>query len=318
MLSFELTDTQGVTHILTRPLKLSIRMDEDVPADDCSAVFAYEDVGETVDFRVMDDDRVIFIGVADEQEHIVSEKGRFLKLSARSLAARLLDNEAAPECYDHPSAALIFARHVRRYGIVRGEDDDAVYYGEQQVNKGMSQWAVLKNFCTACYSATPRVTADGVLWMKGIRSSGEAVFSDTGDGIVYTQLSETIKRCEELSRVNVKISDEEGYVYQVDNHDAIRRGIRRERYVNAVLSSTPMTCVDTMIKNGADAAYGVTLKCPGFPSEIMGSDAVVKNRLLGKLGGLYVSGISYRMDSGGGTSTLKLKRRKNGCGYRDM
>lgn len=318
MLSFELTDTQGKTHLLTRPLKLSIRMDEDVPADDCCAVFAYEDVGETVDVRVLDGDRVIFVGVADEQEHIFGEQGRFLKISARSLAARLLDNEAMPECYDHPSAALIFERHVQRYGIVRGENDDAVYYGEQQVNKGMSQWAVLKNFCTACYSSTPRVTADGVLWMKGIRSSGEAVFSDTGDGIVYTHLSETIKRCEELSRVNVKINDEDGYVYRIDNDDAVRRGICRERYVNAVLSSTPMTCVDTMIKNGADASFSIRLKCPGFLAQVMGSDAVVKNRRLGTIGGLYVSGVSYRLDSSGGTSTLILKRRNNGCGYRDM
>lgn len=318
MLRFELTDTQGTAHILTRPLLLTIRMDEDVPADDCYAVFAYEDIGEAVDVKVMDGDKVIFVGVVDEQEHLVSEQGRYLKLSARSLAARLLDNEAMPECYNHPSAALIFERHVQPYGIIRGEDDDAVYYGEQQVNKGMSRWAALKNFCTACYSFAPRVTADGVLWMKGVKDAGEAVFSDAGDGLVYTQLSEKRKRCEEISRVNVKINDDDGYVYQADNEDAIRRGVNRERYVNAVLSSTPMTCVDAMIRNGADASYGIELKCPGFAAHLMGCSAVVKNRLLGEIGGLYVSGVSYRLDSGGGTSTLKLKRRDHGCGYRDM
>lgn len=318
MLSFVMTDIDGAEHTLTRPLSLTIRMDEDVPADDCYAVFAYREIGELTSIKVYDGDRLVFVGIVDEQEHFVGEEGRLLKISARSLAAHLLDNETEPGCYSHPSASLIFERHVEPYGIRRIEDDDAVYYGEQAVNKGMSQWAVVKNFCSACYSASPRVSADGVLWMKGLPNAGEVVFSDTGGGITYTQISETIKRCEEISRVNVKVSDDGGYAYQLDNSDAILRGIRRERYLNAVLSSTPMTCADAMLQNGVDASYGVKLVCPGFLWDKLGFDAVVKNRLLGEKDDLYISGVTYRLDQNGGSSTLKLKRRKNRCGYQDM
>lgn len=314
---FLLTDVEGITQTLTRPLSLTIRMDEDIPADDCYVVFAYEATGELKDIRIMDDDGLVFVGVVDEQEHFINEKGRFLKISARSLAARLLDNEAAPGCYNHPSAKLIYERHVAPFGIDRTEDDDAVYYGEQQINKGMSHWTALKNFCVACYSAIPRISADGVLWMKGAAQTGSVCFSDEGDGIAYTEISEKRKRCEEISRVNIKVNDE-GYLYQMDNTDAIRRGIRRERYLNAVLASTPMTCADTMIQNGANASYAVSLKCPGMLTARMGCAAVVKNRLLGNIDGLYVSSVSYHMDHNGGTSTIRLKRRNNGCGYQDM
>ena len=318
MLRFVFTDTAGKEHRFSDPLSLTLRMDEDVPADDCYAVFAYREVGELTNIKIYYDNRLVFVGVVDEQEHYVSEKGRFLKISARSLAAHLLDNEAAPQCYDHPSASLIYERHVRPYGIAWSGGDDATYYGEQQVCKGMSQWAALKNFCNLCFSASPRVTADGVLMMKGFLKSDAVLFSDEGGGIAYTQLSETIKRCEELSRVNIKVAEDGGYRYQMDNTDAISRGIRRERYLNAVLSATPMTCADAMLHNGAAAAYGITLKCPGFHADKAGFGAVVKNRTIGIVDDLYISGVSYRLDQNGGISTLRLKRRNNRCGYQDM
>ncbi len=318
MLSFVFTDTDGQKHILSRPLSLTLRMDEDVPADDLYAAFAYEDLGELVGVSVYDDGKLIFTGILDEQEHRFSEKGRLLCVSARSLAAHLLDNEAAPQCYDHPSASLIYERHVMPYGIAWERGDDAVYFGEQQVTKGMSQWSVLKNFCTACYSSVPRVTADGVLLMKGLEEDKNVTFSDAGDGLPYFELREIKKRCEEISRVNVKIADGEGYRYRLDNEDAVRRGVRRERYLNAVLASTPLTCADAMLSNAQAASYGIQLKCAGFLPGLMGSGALLKSQTLGEIGGLYICGVSCRSESGGDTTTLRLKRRKSECGFPDM
>ena len=154
--------------------------------------------------------------------------------------------------------------------------------------------------------------------MKGSPDTKPLLFSDDGGGIAYTQLSELKKRCEEISRVNVKVADGDGYRCQMDNPDAIRRGICRERYLNAVLESTPMTCADAMLQNSSAASYGIRLKCPGCHADKMGYAASVKNRLLGTLDGLYICGVSYRLDANGGTSTLRLKRRNNGCGFQDM
>lgn len=318
MLSFIFTDTDGNRHILSHPLSLTVRMDESVPADDLCAVFAYRRLPELTTLRMNDDRGTVFVGVVDEQEHILSDKGRLLRICARSLAAHLLDNEAAPRCYDHPSASLIYERHVRPYGILREEEDDATFFGEQSVGKGMSQWTVLKNFCTACYSTTPRVTANGYLRMKGADNLSEVCFSDSGDGLAYTELREVKKRCEEISRVNMKVHEDEGYRYSVDNTDALQRGVCRERYLNAALISTPMTCADAMIQNGAAASYGIRLKCSGCALDKMGCRATVRNRLLGEIKDLYVSSVSYRLGADGDTTTLQLKRRKDVCGYQDM
>lgn len=317
MLSFVFTDTDGNEHILCHPLSLTIRMDEKVPADDFFAVFAYLPTGELVKAAVYDNSKLLFIGVVDEQTTVLTKNGMNLQISARSLAARLLDNEAQPQCYDHPSASLIYERHVKPFGILWTLEDDATCFGEQQVNKGMSHWTVLKNFCAACYSSVPRITSDGVLKMKDSVPSDSIVFSDEG-GIGYTELREEIKRCEELSRVNVKISDEEGYRFQIDNPDAIRRGIHRERYLNAVLTATPMTCADAMLRSAAAASYELRLSCAGRLTDAMGCAATVKNRMLGVRDGLYVSGLTYRLDRGGETTALRLKRRDPGCGFQDM
>lgn len=318
MLRFVLTDTDGAERILSRPLSVSIRMDEEVPADDLYAVFRYIEVGELTRISVYDDDRLLFSGIVDEQERLFSDSGRYLRISARSLAAYLLDNEAMPQCYDHPSASMIYERHVMPYGIKWADSDDATYFGEQMITKGMSRWAVLRNFCTSCYSSTPRISADGTLWMKGNTADTTVIFSDEEDGIGYLELRESRKRCEEISRVNIKVSDTEGYRFMMDNADAIDRGIRRERYLNAALTSTPMTCADMMIAGGDAASYSVTLKCAGNLLGSMGQYAVVKDRLLGTLDDLYVSALSYRLTAQGDTTTVKLKRRKNKCGYQDM
>ena len=318
MLRVVCSDTLGEQHLLTRPLKLTIRMDEDVPADDLYAVFAYTPVGELTGVRVYDDERLVFVGVVDEQEEELSEKGRFLRISSRSLAAHLLDNEAPPQFYDHPSAALIYERHVRPYGIRRGEEDDATYYGELPVKKGASQWTALKDFCNVCFSSQPRVTADGILRMRGIGEPGRVVFSDLGDGISYSEISRMKKRCEEISRVNIKISDSEGYRYRIDNPDALARGVCRERYLNAVLAATPMTCADAMLSRADGKSFGIRLKCRGRLLDKMGWTATVKSRTLGVADDLTICGIAYRLDQNGETTVLQLKRRNNRCGYQDI
>ena len=318
MLSFVFTDADGGRRLLSLPLSVTIRMDETIPADDLSAEFAYAPVGELAAVSVYDDGCLVFTGVVDEQVHIQSEKGLILRIYARSLAAHLLDNEAEPRCFDHPSASLIYERYVKPFGIRWENEDDATCFGEQQITKGMSHWAALKNFCVACYSASPRITADGVLRMKGADLPRTVSFSDSGGGIAYTGLTETLKRCEEISAVNMKLYDDGDYRYRLTNDDALQRGIRRERYLNATLASTPMTCADAMLQNGASAAYGVQLKCSGALLDVMGCRATVYNKLLGELSGLYVSALSYRLTKDGETTTLQLKRRKTRCGSQDM
>ena len=309
MLSFAATDVNGREIILPQALSAELRMDEDVPADALYAVFPYVKSGELKEIRAYGDPSTVFVGVIDEEELIADDSGEYLRLSARSLAAVLLDNEAVPESYDHPSAKLIYERHVKPYGIIDGDADSATYFGQLAVTKGMSRWTALKNFCNACYSSVPRVSADGRLYMKGQSGGKEIVFSDSGVGVTFTQLSESVKRCEEISRVRVKVNSVGGYRQSVDEPDALARGIVRERYLNATLTDTPLKCADVMLRNSRKKAYSLTLSCPlGLP-DIIGCDAKVSSRIAGDREGLYVSSLRYRMDKHEEKTTVVLKRR---------
>jgi prophage tail gpP-like protein len=307
MLSFVTTDVQGQKSLLPPALAVTMNMDEDVPADDLYAVFPYREGAELAEVAVYDGERLIFTGVVDEEERILSDQGEYLRISARSLAALLLDNEAAPRTYDHPGAAMIYRRHAQPYGIRLGDCDDAVYFGELDIVKGSSQWSVIKSFCSACYATSPRVSADGVLYLKGIEPGEEIVFGEGGIGCIA--VSEKVKRCEEISRVNVRTTAAQGYRFKVENADALSRGIRRERYINAVLTATPIKCADMMIESGRAKAYTLTLTCPERLTDILGRGAVLHDPILGEREGLYISSVKYRLTSAGETTELRLKRR---------
>ena len=309
MLSFMMKDIHDEEVLFPPALSVEINMDEDVPADSMLIVFPLISTEELKEVTAFDDGQAVFIGVVDEMERVITSDGGYLRISARSLAAHLLDNEALPQSYDHPSAQMIFDRHARAYGLSRGEDDDAAYLGELTVTKGMSQWSVIENFCNACYSSVPRVSADGVLYMKGMAPSGECVFSGGEEGIRSISATEKIKRCEEISRVDIKLSAADGYAYPMLNMDAISRGIRRERYLNAMLASTPMTCADAMIARGKAAGYSLTLECPARLLRVIGLKARVNSHTLSVPDELYVSAIRYRMTAQGESTRVELKRR---------
>ena len=307
MLRCVLQDVSGNCIIMPQLLALSVKIDEGVPADSLYAVFPYTAIREISGITLFDDNTPVFVGVVDEECHERDARGEYLTVSARSLAAHLLDNEAPPCAYDHPSFGLIYERYVQPYGITLSENDDAVYFGEQSVSKGSSCWRALKTFCTACYSSVPRISSAGVLYPKGMIREEQTVFGD--EGVRYTSVSEIKKRCEEISAVYVKTSNTGAYSLPIENPSAQSRGIRRTRYLNAVLTESPMRCADAMIRNGEKKAYAIRLRCPSCLLGKEGSRAVLRDTALGERDDLYISAVHYQMTNSGVYSDVVLKRR---------
>lgn len=307
MLRCVLRDVNGQSLVMQRLLSLQVNIDEGVPADSLYAVFPLVPTDELVGITLYDDDKPLFIGVVDEETRERDADGEYLKVSARSLAARLLDNEAMPCSYDHPSLSLIIERYVKPFGITQGDSGDAVFFGVQNVSKGASCWRVLKQFCNACYSSSPRISSVGRLYPKGIRRDSVTAFG--GDGVGYTSLQEVKKRCEEISAVHVKTSNTGTYSLPIRNAAAEKRGIRRERYLNAVLTESPMRCADAMIANGGRKAYAVRLRCPSCLLGREGDRAVLRDEALGESDDLYISAVHYRLTRDGEFSNVTLKRR---------
>ena len=307
MLRCVLKDVNGEERSMPRLLSLQVDVDEGVPADALYALFPYTLTEELCEITLYDGDELLFIGVVDEQEYICGSKGTYLKVNARSLAAHLLDNEALPCEYDHPSLSLMFERYAKPFGITLSTNSDEVFLGEQRITKGTSCWKALKNFCNACYLSVPRISSVGMLYPKGTEHSDVTVFGE--GGVRYTQLREVKKRCEEISAVHVKATNSGSYSLSIKNTSARERGVCRERYLNAVLTESPMKCADVMIRNGDSKSYAVYLRCEGCLLGTEGNRVVISDPVLSDADDLYISAVHYRMKGDGAYSNITLKRR---------
>lgn len=309
MLRFVFEDVMGNSVIMDRALCINITQERDVPADSVSALFELRDCAELCSFRIFCDGEAVFKGVVDEQERVLSSSGAFLKISGRSQAALLLDNESVPVTYNHPNAGIIYEKHVKPYGITTKGNLDRTYFSELVITKGESDWQALYSFCKSCMSSAPRISGRGELFFDGEEVEKKIVFSDQEGDVLYRSIEERLSRCEEISCVNIKVSNDSGYHTKVKNDDALQRGIRRERYLNAVLTDTPMNRADTLIRSGRDKGYRIKLRCDGRQLDLLGAKAEVRDSTLGQISGLYVSALYYRLSPHDESTYIILKRR---------
>lgn len=309
MLRFVFTDVCDEVVELNNAVSVVINKEEGVPADDLAVVFPYVSVKELKNVVVYDNETVVFTGIVDEQ--IVSVKGDMatLKVCARSMASLLLDNESVPLSYNYPSQRVVVKNHANRFGINVKDEKTATYFGTQTVGKGSTNWLPLDKFSKKVYGKGIRVDERGEL-IFAPQYSGECVFSNDGDGIAYTSLSEVKKRCEEISKVRIKLTNSSGYHSVVENEDAVKRGIVRERYLNAVLTDTPAVCADNMIRKSKENAYVVTINCPGRYLNIFGMNAKIKGDITLHTENLYISSLIYRQSSTQEMTTVILKRKE--------
>lgn len=308
MLRFVFTDIYD-KELIAYPLSVTINMEEGVPADDLTATFCYFESDELKGVKVYDESEVVFTGVVDEQITSSFERGDILKINARSMAAVLLDNESVPVSYNHPSTSVIESRHIKPFGIRASEELSDTYFGTHTVLKGESNYKAVESFCKKVYNTTPRINNSGEFCFDGVNKGENVVFSNDGKGIDYCEFSENIKRCEPISKVRIKVVNSSGYHSVVENEDAIKRGIVRERYLNAVLTDTPAIYAQSMIKNSNKKAYCVTLLCKGQHVGAFGCNAVIKDSIKGELDNLYVSAVRYQINNDKEVTTITLKRK---------
>ena len=307
MLSFLFTDVEDTVLEITDVVSLSIDKEQGVPCDEMVAIFPYFSTKELKSVIVKDGDTTIFSGVVDEQKTSKTADGMFVTVVCRSLLALLVDNESLPVSYNHPSVNVIAHRHIEPYGIkVDGSND--TYFGVQTVYKGYSDYKAVEDFVKNVYHSVPYVDENGVMRFQ---FSDDAVceFSDKAKGIEYSSFCENVKRCEEISQVNVKVTNSCGYNSVIENNDAITRGIIRQRYINSVLTDTPADCAQKMIEKGREKAYTITLICAGRHLDVFMKNAKVSDSVYGDISNLYVCAARYRLDNKKDVTTVTLKRK---------
>ena len=148
------------------------------PCDGFLLTCLWEPVGEdplaeAVTFTAVENGETVFTGVVDECERGWNGAGGFLTISGRSMAARLLDNEALGMEYQVATWADILRDHVSPYGIQALPGASLPAVPGFVVEAGSSEWQVVYEFCRYYGGITPRFDRLGRLtaapWPQGER-----------------------------------------------------------------------------------------------------------------------------------------------------
>lgn len=306
MLSYEVALKNGEIRKNLRVLTASWKSELDVPADSLvlSCVYDGEIFTQADRISAYDGEKLIFEGQIDELSRIVNGKGTALKLSARSAAAALLDNEAEPLTYRNPTATLMYYKHLKPFGFTDVELDQTPLIGCFRIDKGMSQWQALDLFCRTRYGAKLRVSGNGKVYLRGYKNGKTVRFG--GDGISYYSITENKCRYKLISEIKLKVSDRAGYLSSMKNPNPECENIKRIRYVNAIAENNSLATADNILeKSNRDSRY-IKLTFGGCRTDILGAAATVEDRELGVISGLTVRKINYTLGKNGEQTTVVL------------
>lgn len=305
MLTYFFTDKNGKRCEIKNVLTAEISADVDVPADELMMTVPYDEkFGNSDILEAYDGKSLVFVGQADEIVSIVRTDGAIVRLSARSLAGRLLDNEAEPVTYVNPAAKFIFERHLKPFGIVGYDGDEHPFMGTIKIEKGMTEWQVLEKFCNGRYGKSPRITGAGFALMCGIYGGAKPIVFGR-NGVGYTSLREYIKPCKVISQIKLRTEEYGGYKSVISNKCVADR-IKRVRYVNAFLDNNAVKTADRMIENGNRQSFEIMLECAECLCGVVGRRAVIDDSLIGKREGLIVKSIKYSLGKNGESTTVVL------------
>ena len=308
MLSFYVTFSDGSEAEINHLISAVYNSDIDVPADNLTLTVIYDKrLGESVrELRVYQDGALIFKGQVDEVINLKQDSGMVTQISARSLAALLLDNEAEPLDYNNPASDFIFRRHLKPFGITQYSADKKPLLGRLRIDKGMSHWQVLQSFCKSKYGCEPRINGDGRAFFSGFSDDEKVVFSDTDSGIVYDKIREMYNRYNLISEVAVKLLVCSAYRSSVKNSNPECDGITRKRYVDASADNNSLDTAYKIIDRGNRKSYLIQLECAGCYLGLLGKKAALDDSVLGVRNNLEVRKIKYQFDKNGEYTTVIL------------
>ncbi len=221
----------GEDYAMPIPLRWRVLRTGGVPCDEMEVTCPFN--GELMEvlpkcdrFVVYEGEEVMLMGVVDDYEVSVTEKGRLLTVSGRGMMARLLDNEAETASYQKATLSELLRRHAGAWGISWRETKEDGRGGGWEVKSGESQWSVLSGFCRNALGYEPYMTALGELVIAPLTGSGEELTVDESSGIISCLLRE--KRYGVISEMVVKNRSGGGEVCVMNEPFAQRGGRRRQ------------------------------------------------------------------------------------------
>ncbi len=172
----------------------------------------------------------IFFGFADKQKSVLTNSG-YIYVYARSSGSILVDNEAFPCEYRHPSSKQLWLCCAEPFGIEFALPQVSSQ-GSYAVQKGKSCYAVINDFMLYTHGTGIYVSPENEL--KAFEKDGEVVAADES---AIVSAAVVYDRSMVISRVDYKINPSDKYVYHLESRLAVENSISRRRLVN--LSALP-------------------------------------------------------------------------------
>ena len=293
---------------------VDIRMDLDLPADTFTGVFyPAAQPAEIAKIQVTSDDgaRYWFQGPVDEQTFGAGPQGKRLVVKARSMAAKLLDNETAPAVYSDTWVTTVIRNHVAPYGIEGYEGNPFSVPGAFFVQRGETQWQAVTRFFDKAQLAPPRVTPWNTLYFSSypIFSLPVVNLGDTAAGEpACAAAHRTIRRKEVLEKIElVSQANVTGSI--LENEQAANRDIQRHRYL--MYRNSPLELEmksHYLIQAGNRASDILSIRCLGELPVTAGQAVRLKDPLLGTVSGYTVCRLHHRSDRAGRYTDLDCCR----------
>ena len=312
-MTYIVTTVSGQKVNLGAAYSIQINKSRETPADSLTAVFFSEKIHP--EYKLIDvytsENQLFFSGIVDEQKFEVEENGCFLTIKSRSKTAYLIDNEASPQIYKRPSLDIIFKRHIKPYGFTSIIGNKSTFNANIEVEKGMSEWDVLEEFCSSCLGTFPLVNADGSIDASGRVATKKILFSNAGSGISYSYISQKYNRYKLISEITVCAPYAAIYVDKVKDIELTNNGICRRKFISMTedTSSAKNISVDTakqMILDSKKKFYEITIKCPGAIYAQIGNSAQINGSVLGPLQNLIVYEVEYTLNKSGEFTVFTL------------
>lgn len=274
--------------------ELVLSYDRDAPADQLKAVFPAGGLwGPLSQVVAYEEGRAVFRGIVDEQNTRLDADGLWVELVCRSLEAVLLDNEACPDPIYDPSLGRLAVKLLEPLGFSRVEGDGRTVPGVLEIEKGVSCWKVLADFCGAYLGTVPYVDTDGVLHCEG-GAAREAEVSQ----VMWAEVSRL--PCRELSEVWQQ-SFRGTYDTPYREPGAI---VRRRRYTASGSGTDPKR----LLENAREQSWRATLECAGILWPARGQAVSVELPRLGRLSRCPVVSARCYTDGRGARTRLVLGR----------
>jgi len=278
------------------------------PARDFSGVFAADpfpfELG-SVTVRDSDRNRVIFSGQIDSQRSIISDRGKLLRIDARSRGALLLDNQAKPEILTHVQMATAFNLFARPYGFTLFNPQPPKALATYTVRAGISEWEALSGYSQRAFGITPFVEEDAVIIN---RPSSHTVIniSNTGDGLRFTRLESAYIPYSIISDIILRGPDG---IYDSSVHNSASRfhGTRRRRFIvpsNEFVDSSSLDANQRIRRSMLDS-QSVLVTLTGFVDLPIGQQVAILDSSF-SMHNLLIGERRWILDENGSVTKLRL------------